>query len=233
MSYCVNCGVELDRTAKKCALCGMVVVNPLQKQDTESLLPYPVPTEKLSTQERYYVVYILSILLVLQAVVSIILNIFYLNKSLWSVYTIGAFVLVFIMSAVPLVTKRPFLFYMTLDMFGILLYLFIVERVSNTTSWYISIAMPITLCIYILIVIFTLYINKKSASRMRIAATILFEIGVLSVCVDTSTSMYIYNHLMVSWSLIVLPCCGALGLALYATSRNKHVQDELRKRFHI
>lgn len=233
MSYCVNCGVELDKTAKKCALCGMVVINPLQKQDTDSLLPYPVPTEEFSTQERYYVVYILSILLVLQAVVSVILNIFYFNKSLWSVYSIGAFVLVFIMSAVPLVTKKPFLLYITLDVVGILLYLFIVERVSNTTDWYISIAVPITLCIYILIIVLVFYINKKKAGRLRTSATILFETGILSVCIDMSTNIYAHDQLMVSWSLIVLPCCGALGLALYATSRNKHVQDELRKRFHI
>ena len=28
MSYCVNCGVELDNSAKKCALCATPVVNP-------------------------------------------------------------------------------------------------------------------------------------------------------------------------------------------------------------
>lgn len=233
MSYCVNCGVELDKTAKKCALCGAVVVNPLQKQDTESLLPYPVPAEKLSTQERYYVAYILSILLVLLTLVTIIMNVFYFKESFWSVYSIGAFVLVFIMSALPLVTKKPFLFYITLDVFGILLYLFIVERVNNTTEWYISLAMPITLCIYILIIILTFYINKRKPGGLRTTAAILFEIGILSVCIDMSISMYIYNHLRVSWSLIVFTCGGALGLALYTTSHNKHVQNELRKRFHI
>lgn len=28
MSYCVNCGVELDSAAKKCALCETPVINP-------------------------------------------------------------------------------------------------------------------------------------------------------------------------------------------------------------
>lgn len=233
MSYCVNCGVELDKTAKKCALCGMVVINPLQKLDTEALLPYPVPPEKLSTQERYYVVYILSILLVLLSLVSIILNALYFNKSFWSVYAIGAFVLVFIMSAVPLIIKKPFLFYITLDVIGILLYLYIVEWVSQTNEWYFKIAMPTTVCIYMLIVIVSLYVKKKKAGALRTTAAILFGSGILSVCIDMSISIYIYNKIILTWSLIVLTCSGALGLALYITSRNKHVQNELRKRFHI
>ena len=28
MSYCVNCGVELDNTVKQCPLCDTVVINP-------------------------------------------------------------------------------------------------------------------------------------------------------------------------------------------------------------
>ena len=42
MSYCVNCGVELDATAKKCALCDTPVYNPAQKQETlPPFLRYP------------------------------------------------------------------------------------------------------------------------------------------------------------------------------------------------
>ena len=33
MSYCVNCGVELDSTAQKCALCDTPVYNPSQKEE--------------------------------------------------------------------------------------------------------------------------------------------------------------------------------------------------------
>ena len=36
MSYCVNCGVELDSTASFCPLCRTPVVNPRQPVDTGS-----------------------------------------------------------------------------------------------------------------------------------------------------------------------------------------------------
>lgn len=41
MSYCVNCGVELDSTASFCPLCRTPVVNPRQPVDTGSPPPLP------------------------------------------------------------------------------------------------------------------------------------------------------------------------------------------------
>ena len=41
MSYCVNCGVELDSTASFCPLCRTPVVNPRQPVDTGSSPPFP------------------------------------------------------------------------------------------------------------------------------------------------------------------------------------------------
>lgn len=44
MSYCVNCGVELDSTASFCPLCRTPVVNPRQPVDTGSSPPFPTGT---------------------------------------------------------------------------------------------------------------------------------------------------------------------------------------------
>ena len=46
MSYCVNCGVELDGTAAFCPLCQAPVRNPYQPVDRDSPSPFPVePSE--------------------------------------------------------------------------------------------------------------------------------------------------------------------------------------------
>lgn len=41
MSYCVNCGVELDKTCAVCPLCNTPVYNPNQPVDVVSPKPYP------------------------------------------------------------------------------------------------------------------------------------------------------------------------------------------------
>ena len=48
MSYCVNCGVELDPTASTCPLCHTPVVNPRQPVDTE--LPPTFPASRAEVQ---------------------------------------------------------------------------------------------------------------------------------------------------------------------------------------
>ena len=44
MSYCVNCGVELDASAKKCPLCDTPVYNPKAPEPEKQ--PSPFPREK-------------------------------------------------------------------------------------------------------------------------------------------------------------------------------------------
>ena len=41
MSYCVNCGVELDKTAKECALCNTPVMNPREVIAQNAKTPFP------------------------------------------------------------------------------------------------------------------------------------------------------------------------------------------------
>ena len=48
MSYCVNCGVELDATARACPLCHTPVQNPNQPVDAE--LPPPFPSRRKEVQ---------------------------------------------------------------------------------------------------------------------------------------------------------------------------------------
>ena len=42
MSYCVNCGVELDVSAHACPLCGTPVVNPRCPVDETAQPPFPL-----------------------------------------------------------------------------------------------------------------------------------------------------------------------------------------------
>ena len=48
MSYCVNCGVELDATARACPLCHTPVQNPNRPVDAE--LPPPFPSRRKEVQ---------------------------------------------------------------------------------------------------------------------------------------------------------------------------------------
>ena len=53
MSYCVNCGVELDKTCGSCPLCNTPVYNPNQPVDTESVKPFPVQKGTTELAKRH------------------------------------------------------------------------------------------------------------------------------------------------------------------------------------
>ena len=49
MSYCVNCGVELDRSAKACPLCNTPVINPNELLRKEQKTPFPQEKGQVET----------------------------------------------------------------------------------------------------------------------------------------------------------------------------------------
>ena len=51
MSYCVNCGVELDAAIKSCPLCGVTVINPCQPE-MAAAAPYPKKIDEFKTKTK-------------------------------------------------------------------------------------------------------------------------------------------------------------------------------------
>lgn len=233
MSYCVNCGVELDKTARKCPLCGVEIVNPLQPQDTESPAPYPSSTVPLSKADRSYAVQMLSIMLALSSAICIIFNLIYLRGTPWFVYPVGTFLIVFIIAVPPLLTKAPAIIFVSLDAAFILLYLFLIDKFSGAFGWFYSLALPIVLSAFGAFAILYFYVLIIQPGKLMFTSVLFILSGLLSFCVDISVNIYLNRLFKCSWSLIVLTCCAAIAFALYATNRNIRIHRELHKRLHL
>ena len=85
MSYCVNCGVELDTTLNKCPLCGTKVYHPDKENVviTEQTFPRKKgEVEKVSKKE--YIIFV-SVLLLTISVTCALLNVLVYNANWWSV----------------------------------------------------------------------------------------------------------------------------------------------------
>ena len=101
MSYCVNCGVELDASAGECPLCNTPVYNPRElenlaasfcadagKERRES--PFPRNKGQVETVKRKDLGILLSTVVSGTAVTCGVLNFFVFQGSLWSLAVIGA-----------------------------------------------------------------------------------------------------------------------------------------------
>ena len=52
MSYCVNCGVELDPSLKKCPLCNTPVINPNELEGLTYEPPFPTVKGQVEPVKR-------------------------------------------------------------------------------------------------------------------------------------------------------------------------------------
>lgn len=77
MSYCVNCGVELDSTAKKCALCDNPVYNPLQKEEKDAPTPFSQTPVIPTNIKQKFVALIVTYIFLIPNLVCIFLKLFH------------------------------------------------------------------------------------------------------------------------------------------------------------
>ena len=96
MSYCVNCGVELDKTCSVCPLCNTKVINPNQPVDTVSPKPYPVDKGYVDSGIRKETAILMAVCLATTAVVCGLLNLLFITFSHWSFYVIGTCIVLWI-----------------------------------------------------------------------------------------------------------------------------------------
>ena len=89
MSYCVNCGVELDKTCKVCPLCNTKVINPKQPPDTAAPKPFPSLEGHAEQVPRRDITILMTVILATTAVVCGLLNLFFFQFGSWSLYVIG------------------------------------------------------------------------------------------------------------------------------------------------
>lgn len=98
MSYCVNCGVELDKTCEVCPLCNTKVVNPKQPPDTTAPKPFPSLEGHAEPVDRADITILMTVMLATTAVVCGLLNLFFFQYGSWSLYVIGICVVLWIFS---------------------------------------------------------------------------------------------------------------------------------------
>ena len=134
MSYCVNCGVELERSLKKCPLCNTPVINPgeLQKLTAQNA-PYPKEKGQVDVVKRKDLAILTTVVLSATSLCCLLLNLFVFSGSPWSLFIIGACLILFVL-IFPLViyTKLPIYLSLAFDGAAIGFYLYMIT--FNTKS---------------------------------------------------------------------------------------------------
>lgn len=234
MSYCVNCGVELERALKKCPLCGVKVINPREKGTAEDTDPLPSNRDELKKVDRVFWISFISILSAVPIAICVLCDLLYSKSLTWSLFVIsGVFILWTISVSSFLFKTFNFFKIVTIDIAGILIGLVMLDQLSPGKEWLLHIALPIVLYCY-LAGLFTAWLtNKKIIKGLGISAACVMAIAALMILIESLIDLSAAGRVDLIWSWFILaPCVSVAGL-LVLLDKNKRFKQELAKRLHI
>lgn len=237
MSYCVNCGVELDDSAKKCALCGTAVINPNKSSVQIAETPFSEQEHIPEGMKKQFIAYLVSVVFLIPNIVCFFVNAIFRNDGFWSFYVNATSLLVWIVFVFPFFTKklRPYLMWFV-DTLGICAYVyffFAMGYEKKIALWYYDCALPMILTASLLVLIYMFWIKSRQRHWVLKLITIIADVAVCAVIygalLDRATSLTRATDV----GIIIFTCCAALIAFLAYCYTSKNMRRWLSKRFFV
>ena len=247
MSYCVNCGVELDSSNLACPLCNTPVLNPTEilfqtnsenKMETEihkqTRAPFPHERGTVEVVKRRDVAILLSVVLVSTGLTCGLLNLLVFTSSLWSVPIMGACALIWVF-AIPAVIYTRLSIYSSILFDGVALgaYLFLITYLTASNDWFFALGMPIVVLLLVLTEIFLVLIKHIKVSFLTTALYVFAELAILCVGIEIFIDLFLFQKISLTWSAAVLAVCTIIVIALITVLSIERFRNEIRRRLHF
>ena len=239
MSYCVNCGVELDASARECPLCNTPVVNPreqmLQKGQGSpggaDKTPFPKEKGQVETVKRKDLGILLSMVVLASAATCGILNLFVFQGVPWSLAVIGAGVIlwVFMIPAV-IYTRQSIYVSLLLDGAAVSLYLYMLTFLVDSSGWCFGLGLPITALVTAIAELMTLCVRILPRSFLTVSLYLFTAVGLLCLGLELLIRRYLESEMRLSWSAVVLTICVILDIAVITMLSRRRLLIEVRSR---
>ena len=235
MSYCVNCGVELEESLAFCPLCNTPVIN-LSAVGKQRFATSPFAQEKgmVDAVHTSDWAILLSTVLASTAAACGLLNLFVFTSKLWSIPVIGLCILLWVYGI-------PFFIYTKLPMYvaflfdGVItgLFLYIITFMTDSDNWFFGIGIPIVIFVTILTEILWILYKKLSSSFLATAFYFIVGIGTLCVGIEIILDLYFKGFISLYWSTVPLTACIIMCSALAVILSRKRLRNSVRKRLHF
>lgn len=234
MSYCVNCGVELDKTAKTCALCNTPVFNP--NQPIDCIAPPPFPEEKGQVEEvkRKDMGILLTTVVVATAVTCGLLNAFVFTGPRWSLAVIGVCgILWVIMMPVVIFPKQHLYVSVLLDGMAVAAYLYMIAYMIESDGWFWGLGLPIVVYVTLLMELFLHAVRKLPRSFLTVALYAFTAVGLLCGGLEFLIDRYLDGSVYLRWSAVVMTVCAIIDIALITMLSLRRLRNAVRRRLHF
>lgn len=235
MSYCVNCGVELDGSAKVCPLCNTPVINPKElSRDKEASTPFPKEKGTVETVKRKDFGILMSTVVLATAVTCGLLNVLVFRGVPWSLAVIGVCVILWVMM-IPVVifTRQSIYVSLLFDGAAVVVYLYMLTYMVGSSGWFFGLGLPIVVLVTMLAEILTVCIRKLPLSFLTAALYVFTAIALLCVGLEVLIDRYLSGQIALSWSAVVLTVCVIVDITIVTLLSRRRLRNAVRRRLHF
>ncbi len=233
MSYCVNCGVELDDSAKKCALCGTEVINPAKGviHNHEEVAPFSQQTYIPKTVKARFVAGLISLIMLVPNMVCFLVNILLVPGNFWSAHIMSTSLLIWVMFVLPLFKKDHKTYFMwAFDTVAVGAYTFLLMNEFNVLLWYPICALPIIVLISAMVLFYIIWVRKSKRSGILKALAICAETALGFLFAGVLLSVTASVKYAAEIGIIVFVCIIAVVAFLAYCYRSENIREWLSKK---
>lgn len=234
MSYCVNCGVELEPSLASCPLCNTAIINPNELSSVKKPSPYPEEKGQVEMIKRKDWAILLTVVCIATALTCGLLNFLVFNQSLWSLLVIGVCMIIWV-AAIPATVCPQLPIYISLlaDGTAVILYLYLITFVTHSDRWFYELAMPIVVLIVCIAEVFALLERKVAHAFLTTAIYLFGSISILCVGIEILIDRFLENKISLTWSAVVLTVCVIIEITLITILSSRRFRNAVRKRLHF
>lgn len=235
MSYCVNCGVELDTSAKSCPLCSTPVLNPNEiRKLTGEQTPFPAQKSKVEPVKRKDLGILLSMMTLGIAVMCGILNALVFRGTMWSLAVLGACVVLWVfLEPLILFPRQSVYLSLLFDGAAVFFLLYMITFLGSENTWFWGLGVPLAALVTATAELFTLCVRKLPRSFLAVCLYFFTALGLLCLGIELLLDRYVRSGISLSWSAVVLTVCSVFDIAFITILSRRRLRDSVQRRLHF
>ena len=235
-SYVILCQLwgKAGPSLKYCPLCNTPVINPHDLSKMQPISPFPKEKGQVEVVRRKDLAILLSVSLTAAGLCSLLLNLLVFRQHLWSLYVIGACVLIWVMSIPAVIyTKLPIYLSLLFDGLAVMLYQFLIGFNTTDHSWFFGLSLPITALCTLATILFAFCLRKISSAFLMKALYFFAEAALLCAGIELLIRRYLLLPLRLTWSAVVCSVCGVIVISLITILSRARLRNAVRRRMHF
>jgi hypothetical protein len=234
MSYCTNCGVELDDDIVSCPLCGFTIGNEIVPKTGEKSEYYPSDIIILHKEETRKHIWELSGIIAFSGIVVCTIVDFVIHKSLsWSLYADTSIVASWICLTLILLAFRKYFLIFPGLLLTILTMLFLFDLFSPPVNWFYGLGLPITMALFIAVIIIMLLWKVAHFRGFNILAIAFLVLSGFCIVSEVIIDKYVSGSVDIRWSAIVAVSIFPIALFLLFIHYRMKKGKRLDSYFHV